>query len=161
MYVHIQCPQEPEEGIGTPGTEVLDSCEQPRGYWKRNLCLWEEQPGLLSTEPSLQQLTVTFSPFKVNITWKCNSTDDRIHDNCSMLKENAFACFKKGFYYLKFDSKSIFFPGGKTKPLQFFTNSSPFIRQRLEELSSHKYKLLFMKIKFRLLSRKKVSPFLF
>lgn len=65
MYVHIRCSQEPEEGIGTPGTEVLDSCEQPRGYWKRNLCLSEEQPGLLTTEPSLQHLTVTFSPFKL------------------------------------------------------------------------------------------------
>jgi hypothetical protein len=40
MYVcHMcaWCSQRPEEGIRSPGTEVTDSCELPRGCWDFNL----------------------------------------------------------------------------------------------------------------------------
>ena len=36
-----------------PGTRVKDSCEPPCGCWELNLCPLEEQPVLLTAEPSL------------------------------------------------------------------------------------------------------------
>lgn len=46
MYVcapHVcLCPQRSEEGITCPGTEVIDECELPYGWWdpKSNKCAW-------------------------------------------------------------------------------------------------------------------------
>ena len=42
------------EGIRSPGTGVTNSCELPCGCWDLNLGLLEEQPVLLTAEPSLQ-----------------------------------------------------------------------------------------------------------
>jgi hypothetical protein len=41
-----------------PGTGDTDSCEPPYGYWEVNPDPLDEQPGLLTTEPSLQPLNV-------------------------------------------------------------------------------------------------------
>ena len=45
--------QRPEEGTGFPRTGVTNGCEPPRGYWESNPGPLEEQPVLLTTEPSL------------------------------------------------------------------------------------------------------------
>ena len=34
---YMQCPQRPEEGVRSPGTEVTDGFEPPHGCWKLNL----------------------------------------------------------------------------------------------------------------------------
>jgi hypothetical protein len=44
-----------EEGIGSHETKVIDSCEQPCGFWDLNSVLLEECPVLLTAEPPLQQ----------------------------------------------------------------------------------------------------------
>jgi hypothetical protein len=44
------------EGVRTPGTEIIDSCVLPCVCWKLNLGPLEEQPVLLTAEPSLQPL---------------------------------------------------------------------------------------------------------
>ena len=46
------CPQRPEEGAGSPGARVTDSCEPPCGGWELNPGPLEEQPVFLTTEPS-------------------------------------------------------------------------------------------------------------
>lgn len=43
-----------QEGIRSPRTEVTAGYEAPSGHWELNLGPVEEQPTLLSTEPSLQ-----------------------------------------------------------------------------------------------------------
>ena len=42
------------EGARSPATGVTDSCELPCGYWELNPGPLEEQPVLLTTEPSPQ-----------------------------------------------------------------------------------------------------------
>jgi hypothetical protein len=42
------------EGVGSSGTGIIDSYELPCRYWESNLGPLEEQPELLTTEPSLQ-----------------------------------------------------------------------------------------------------------
>ena len=58
MYVcmystYMQCPQESEEGIGSPKTGIIDTCEPPCGCWGLNLVPLEGQQVLLGAEPSL------------------------------------------------------------------------------------------------------------
>jgi hypothetical protein len=51
-----QCPWRPEEeGVRSLGTRVTDGCEQPCEYWELSPGL-QEQPVLLTTEPSLWTL---------------------------------------------------------------------------------------------------------
>lgn len=47
-------PQNPEEGVRCPGTGVTDSCEPPCRSWEVNPGPPQEQPGVLTTEPSLR-----------------------------------------------------------------------------------------------------------
>jgi len=49
----VQCLKKLEEGIGSPGTGVIDSCELYCQRWELNLGPLEEQPRLLITEPPL------------------------------------------------------------------------------------------------------------
>lgn len=42
------------EGVSSPGVPVTDSCELPCGCWELNMDSLEEQPVLLTIEPSLQ-----------------------------------------------------------------------------------------------------------
>lgn len=44
----------PEEGVGFPGTGVVDAYEPPCGYWESNLDALEKQTVYLIAEPSLQ-----------------------------------------------------------------------------------------------------------
>lgn len=53
MYVHHACNAEPKEAIKSSGTRVTDGYESLCGYWESNLGPLEEQPALLTTEPSL------------------------------------------------------------------------------------------------------------
>jgi hypothetical protein len=46
--------------VGSLGTGVPDSCELPCGFWELNLDPLEEQPVLLTAEPSLQLLLFFF-----------------------------------------------------------------------------------------------------
>ena len=48
------CPQKSEDGMGSPGPGVRDSCRLLCGCWELNPGPMEEQPVLLTTEPSLQ-----------------------------------------------------------------------------------------------------------
>ena len=50
----MQYPQRPEEDIRSHGTEVKDNCQLPCGCWELNPGPLQEQPVLLTTEPSLQ-----------------------------------------------------------------------------------------------------------
>jgi len=47
-------PRDAEENAGSPGMAVIDGCEPPSGCWGSNSEPLEEQPVLLTTEPSLQ-----------------------------------------------------------------------------------------------------------
>ena len=47
MYHNMKCPQRPEEGIGSPGTGVRDSCKPPCECWELNLDPLEGQQVLL------------------------------------------------------------------------------------------------------------------
>ena len=58
----VYCPLKPEEGVRTSGTGVMDGCRLPCGCWELNSGPLEEQPVLLTTEPSLQpQKSVFFN----------------------------------------------------------------------------------------------------
>ena len=46
----------PEESVGTPVTGITHICEPPCACWESNLGPVEEQPVLLTAEPSLQPL---------------------------------------------------------------------------------------------------------
>jgi hypothetical protein len=48
------------EDIGSPAIGVTDSCELPCGCWELNPSSLEEQPGLLTTEPSLQPQSYSY-----------------------------------------------------------------------------------------------------
>ena len=50
----VQYPQRPVEGIGSPGTGVIDGCEPLCGFWELNPDPLQEQLVPLTTEPSLQ-----------------------------------------------------------------------------------------------------------
>jgi len=50
------------EGVRIPETGVTNSCELPCGCWKLSLGPLEEQPELLTAEPSLQPWTFYFNP---------------------------------------------------------------------------------------------------
>lgn len=52
-HIRVWCPWRPEGGTGHPETRITDSCEPPWGCWVPNLGLPEEQPVLLTTQPSL------------------------------------------------------------------------------------------------------------
>jgi hypothetical protein len=54
------------KGVGSPGTGVIDGCEQPYGYWDLNPGPLEEQPVLLTAEPSLQPCKHSFSQERRN-----------------------------------------------------------------------------------------------
>ena len=58
MYVcapHVcVVPKEAREGTNFPGTGVMDGCEPPHGCWELNPGDQQEQPVLLTVEPSLQ-----------------------------------------------------------------------------------------------------------
>lgn len=56
----IQCPQRPEEVIGSPGIGVADGCELACGCWKSNLVLQKKKKSVfLAAEPSF----FLFSPY--------------------------------------------------------------------------------------------------
>jgi hypothetical protein len=56
----IQCPRRTEEGVGFPGTEVIDSTIW---WWELNLSPLETYQVLLTTELSLQPLFLLFCFF--------------------------------------------------------------------------------------------------
>ena len=57
----VPCPWSPEEGVKFLGTGVKDGCEPLCGCWEWDLGPLEEQPVLLTTEPSLQFLEAILS----------------------------------------------------------------------------------------------------
>ena len=59
------CPQTLEEGIRSPVSGITDGCELSYGYQESHPGPLEEQPVLLSAEPSLQLLTS--SPQTLNL----------------------------------------------------------------------------------------------
>jgi hypothetical protein len=59
----LQCPQWPEEGIRSSGTRAVEGCELPSGCWNPNFSVLQEQPVLLTVEPSLQPWIVCFNFF--------------------------------------------------------------------------------------------------
>jgi hypothetical protein len=56
-YIHVPCVYlesvEAREGVGSPETEVTDSCEPSCGCWEWKLGPLKEQPVFLAAEPSL------------------------------------------------------------------------------------------------------------
>ena len=53
----VFCPHECLcKGVGSPGTVITESCEQPCRCWESNVGPLEEQPVLLITKPSLRPL---------------------------------------------------------------------------------------------------------
>ena len=57
MYVyhkHAWYPQRSEDGAVSPGTGVTNGCELPRGFWEVNPGPLQEQPEILTAQPSLQ-----------------------------------------------------------------------------------------------------------
>jgi hypothetical protein len=61
--MYARCLWRPEEGIRSLGTGVTDGCELSCEFWESNLGPLEEQPVLLTLEPSLQHLVAhPFNP---------------------------------------------------------------------------------------------------
>ena len=58
--LHARYLQRPEVGVRSPVTGVPDGSELPCGYWELDPGPLEEQPMLLTTEPSLQPLNFCF-----------------------------------------------------------------------------------------------------
>ena len=54
--VHVCHPQRLEEGVRSVSISIIDGCELPCGCWDLNPGLLEEQPVLLTSEPTLQPL---------------------------------------------------------------------------------------------------------
>lgn len=50
----VQCLQQPEEGVTTPGTGVNDGCEPPCRCLELNLSPLEKQQVLIMAKPFLQ-----------------------------------------------------------------------------------------------------------
>ena len=50
MQVQCSCLQTPQKRASDL---IIDGCESPCGCWDLNSAPWEEQPVLLTTEPSL------------------------------------------------------------------------------------------------------------
>ena len=53
-HMHVWCPQESEDVIGSPETGVADCCKTPYRCWELNLGLLQEQQVFLISEPFLQ-----------------------------------------------------------------------------------------------------------
>jgi hypothetical protein len=53
-HVHAWCLQWPEQGVRSPGAGITDHCEPPCRCWELNPGPLQEQPVLLTTEPSFQ-----------------------------------------------------------------------------------------------------------
>ena len=60
------------EGVKTSRTSVTDRGELLHGFEELNPGLWEEQPMLLTAEPSLQPHKRTFFPRVVKTTFQKN-----------------------------------------------------------------------------------------
>lgn len=63
LYVHMYVPvclvlMEPEEGTRSLGCEVTDDCKPAHGCWQPTVGLLQGQQLLLTTESSLQPLSV-------------------------------------------------------------------------------------------------------
>ena len=58
MYIGVFLHVCLHDGIGSAGIGIADSCELPSGFWELNPGPLEEQPVLLTVEPSLQCLPV-------------------------------------------------------------------------------------------------------
>ena len=58
--VHAWYLQKPEEGTGSLGTGVKEDCQPQGERWKLNPGPLQEQPVLLTAEPSLQSLHLIF-----------------------------------------------------------------------------------------------------
>lgn len=63
------CLMRPEEDVESPGTGIISSCKLLCGCWDLNLIPLEEQPMLLSAEPSLHPLN----------KYSCLVSNDLIH----------------------------------------------------------------------------------
>lgn len=55
-HMHAWSPKSPEEGVRSPRTGVIDGCESPCGPWESNPGHLEEEPMLLTIEPSILPL---------------------------------------------------------------------------------------------------------
>ena len=47
------CPVKAEESTGSAGTGGTDGCDLPYGFWEVNLDTLQEEPVLITAEPSL------------------------------------------------------------------------------------------------------------
>ena len=70
----LQCLWRPEDDFPFPETGVIDDCEPPCGSWELKPDLLEEQPVLLTTEPSLQLHIFSFKVYMVSVglLWSLN-----------------------------------------------------------------------------------------
>lgn len=57
---HVWCPRWLEEGVGSSGPGVTDSCEPPSGCWESNLGPLAKQPVLLTAELAVKVLNFDF-----------------------------------------------------------------------------------------------------
>lgn len=47
-HMHAWSPKKTKEGVRSPGTEVMDDFEPPRGFWMLNLCPLKEHRMILT-----------------------------------------------------------------------------------------------------------------
>ena len=64
----VWCKQRPEEGVGYPETGVTEGWEPSCGCWELNLGPLQEQPELLTAEPSLWFYSYIFLSVGVSVT---------------------------------------------------------------------------------------------
>lgn len=67
MYMSTSCVADagPRRGASDPRTVIIDSCELLCGWWESNQGLPQEQPGFLTSEPSLHLPILTISKYRI------------------------------------------------------------------------------------------------
>jgi hypothetical protein len=72
VYVYVYTP---EESMGSSGSTVITGCEPPCGCWELNSGPLEDEPVLLTTEPSLSSPKPLSFKFRNGIKGKTMSAE--------------------------------------------------------------------------------------
>lgn len=113
LYVHlytmyIQCPQGPEEGIGSPGAGVTDCYKLPSGCWRLNTGPLEEQQVVFTAKPSLQPCSLSVCA-QMHMCCRCICTCAYTHESQQTTLTDISQSLSSCFFFCLFVSLKIYF----------------------------------------------------